>query len=210
MNEHKIKRAERLFDAIGEIDDRIIAEAEAPYAKPKARFGFSRIATIAASLVVCVGIFAGVTAMLSKVVVDEDKAESEPKASSTLASTLYSNRNNSSILKLSANDIDLFGGRTSIIWKYDGDSDYRVVYVPERKVGELRKELLELDSAEKLSFEEAETISCSIWVCDGEGTVVSPYLEVSDGNVGYGTLFDYSPEIEPTEDVNYLISDLIS
>ena len=215
MNDEKIRRAERLFDAIGGIDDRIIAEAAEPYVARRARFGFGRIATVAASLLVCVGILAGAVSLLGRGFVtenekSEDMAEAVPGVSTSLSDTLCAHRGSSSILKVSSSNIDLFSGRMSVIWKYSGESDYSVVYVPERKAAELSRELEKSESAARLTREESESVECLVWICDGNGSVVSPYLESSDGNVGYGVLFDYSPEIEPTERVNDLIGDLIS
>ena len=55
MNEQRISKADRLFDAIGQIDDRLIAEAALPY-KRKKSFTLYRVATVAASFLVCIGI----------------------------------------------------------------------------------------------------------------------------------------------------------
>ena len=36
-----------------------------------------------------------------------------------------------------------------------------------------------------------------MWIVYEDGRVVSPYLKHTQGNVSYGSLFDYSAEVEP-------------
>lgn len=210
MNEQRINKADRLFDAIGQLDDRMIAEASLP--PKKKSFSFYRVVTVTASFLVCVGILAGASVMLSRGGLDAENEAPDmaETVSLSLADSLMLKRGSASVLKVAADDLDLFGGKMSIIFKFSDESDYRVVSVSSLRAAELKKELLRDDEGKKLSPEESSAVPVSLWVCDGAGEVMSPYLEKSEGNVGYGRLFEYSPEIEPSEDLSELIIDLIS
>ena len=211
MNEQRVNKADVLFDVIGQLDDRMIAEASLPPMRKKS-FRFYRIATAAASFLVCVGILAGVSVTLSRGSID---AENEaPDMSETVSLSLSDNlmlkRGSLSSFKVAADELDLFGGKMSIIFKFVDESDYCVLNVSTSRATKLKKELLRQDGEKKLSFEEASAVPVSLWICDGNGEVVSPYLESSDGNLGFGALFDYSPEVEPSDELSNLIIDLIS
>ena len=39
-----------------------------------------------------------------------------------------------------------------------------------------------------------------VWIALGDGRIISPCLKESNGNVAFGTLFDYDPEVEPSAD----------
>ena len=55
-----------------------------------------------------------------------------------------------------------------------------------------------------------EDAAVSVWINYGDGRVVTPYLKDTEGNVGYGTLFDYEPEIVPTKDMSKFVNSLVS
>jgi hypothetical protein len=58
--------------------------------------------------------------------------------------------------------------------------------------------------------ENATEEETKVWVSMGDGRVISPYLAISEGNVGYGCLFDYESEVEPTDVFVQTVMDLIS
>ena len=64
--------------------------------------------------------------------------------------------------------------------------------------------------ATQLSREDSESVEVKVWLSYGDGTVVSPYLKHTRGNTGYGTLFDYSAEVEPSEKLTSTIHKLLN
>ncbi len=207
------KQAERLFDAIGLIDDRIIAEAAAPFEKKKKIPATRAIGAFASALALTLVVFVGASFFLDNMVDgDMDKTEdmaSDPTESAlALSSTLMSLKSDTTILVMSYEEIEYFGDRTSIIWRYEGESEYRVEYISRVRAAELRSELEKSSKAANTLTD--EQMPCEVWICYGDGTVVSPYLKLSEGNTGYRELFDYNPEIEPSEELVKLINDLIS
>ena len=63
-------------------------------------------------------------------------------------------------------------------------------------------------TGEKIDRDE-NNVSVRVWIACGDGSVVSPYLTSSKGNTGYGSLFEYDPEIEPDEKFISYIETLI-
>ena len=57
--------------------------------------------------------------------------------------------------------------------------------------------------------ENAPALTCSVWIVDEYGRVTTPYLKASAGNEGCD-LFDYDPEIIPSEELIQCISDILS
>lgn len=89
---------------------------------------------------------------------------------------------------------DLFSGIPTVFWQY-ADSD--TVY--SKPLGELGGTLsmVDFDWCYPIAPEYSGAGWTRVWICDGAGCVVTPYLCASAGNIGYGELFDYTPEILP-------------
>ncbi len=217
MRKDKTKSAsvEKLFDAVGMIDDFIIAEAERPYVKPKRSFSvLTKTLALACSLVICVTVGLGV--FLSSRVGDDDNADfSDSKNNAAMPDesfgTLseYLSRIDESIVEIhTADEIDFFDGNTTLIWQFDGDEpqSYRTTALYD---GYEDFTSVVVSLGRELSPDEAQKVSCKVWISYGNGEVVSPYLKASDGNVGYGELFEYSPEYEPNEKFMLLLENLI-
>ena len=75
-------------------------------------------------------------------------------------------------------------------------------------VEELEKELSRKSSFKEISAPADDSID-GFWICFGDGLVYTPYLKSSDGNIGYGEIFDYEQELEPSKDFAHLIRDII-
>ena len=97
-------------------------------------------------------------------------------------------------------DIDLFDG-AKIIWQKEGGGEYRVLVVDKDDVSTLKSLTAPSETAVDAEVREISRL----WISFGDGTVVTPYLKKSPGNVGYGELFDYEPEVYP----EYLCSDMV-
>lgn len=195
MTYTKYAEAKRLFDSIGTIDDSLIAEAQnAPVFKQK---GFSLKHLVPVAVAACVAIFIGAGALgavlLPFVFNGADKVEQPP----TLESVLNSASQGGAATYCKKEDINLFSGKAGVVWESDnGDGYYLLELSSERELSELKGRLH--SGAQEIDAETARGIESRIWVCFGDGTVVSPHLKASAGNVGYGELFDYSPEVIPS------------
>ena len=218
MRADKIRAAELLFDAIGNIDDRIIQEAQtAPTRKPvEKRKSFTAIIALAATLTLIASVFAAT--LIAKIVDSlnsapdeghlEDYGNASVETNASLSQTLL-DAESSAIVIVEEKDIDFFDGKTKIVWKQSGESDYHMVTLrSQADAAKLGKELK--NQKQQIAPEDTESPECEVWITFGDGTVISPYLKTSAGNIGYAELFEYSPEIEPDADLTDLINDLIS
>ena len=205
MTEKRLKQAEALFCAIGMIDDEIVAAAQSPtFVRRKALWRNGVIAAVAACVALAIGVGALGAGMLASLFGGADKAQDEPL---TLDAVLEEAADNDSVMHLNEDDIDLFSGKTSLIWQNGGEGDYCVVELKsDYDAARLKKELYY--QTEEVSADAAADIDYRMWVSFGDGTVVSPHLKRSAGNVGYGTLFDYDPEVVTNENFAKLVNTL--
>ena len=220
MRADKTKGADLLFDAIGNIDDSLIQEAQtAPVRKAaqSRRKSFTAIIALAATLTLLLGVFAAT--LLAKIVgnlhsnlkgdaPDGYDSTTAPEATPSLSQTLIDTESDA-IVVANAEDIDFFDGNTRIIWQIEGESDYKVVTLRSQSDAARLVNAIERQN-QAISPSNTESTSCDVWITLGDGRVISPYLKTSAGNVGYAELFEYSPEIEPDESLINLINDLIS
>lgn len=217
MSSDRIRAAEQLFDTIGNIDDRLIQEAQLPYRKATApqRKSFTAIIALAATLTLIVGVLTAT--LIAKIVGSHKSDVNTDQSPDSYEETVIPQINLSQTLldaeskavKVTDDDIDFFDGKTSIVWKVEGESEYRMVsFTSLSDTAKLKAELQK--QTQQIKPEDTESPECEVWITFGDGTVVSPYLKASAGNIGYAELFEYSPEIEPSEDLVYLINDLIS
>lgn len=222
-NEEKRICAQRLFDEIGNIDDRFIYEAETPYsARSGARF-FRIFAigavSIALALSIAVGVFVvGMMVgnksaeddgfrdnMVDAEVGDVADGTAEKRGISQRMTSLKAQTTDALTVK---EDIDLFDGTPKIIWKYTDETEYRMRAISDGEYSDLTT-LLSKNMGERVENGESGTLE-GIWIASGDGRVVSPCLEMTAGNVGYGEIFDYVPEYEPTPELTDSLCDYIS
>ena len=200
-----MKKAELLYEAIGEIDDRYIAEAGRPFRKKRSASVFTRIAIAAALVLVIVlsgiAFFASVRSLAPSC---DKEGEGSYGMNDSAAETSAPDKDSYSDIKLigcvSEEEIDFFGSTALVIIRRKGEQDFTVIEVSKSRLNGLAESIgeNELDGAGADS-------EIYVWLCEGDGTVFSPYLRRSPGNVGYGSLFEYSPEISPSEQfLNYL------
>lgn len=171
--------ASYLLDEISGVDDRFIADAEAYRRRKKPRFTAMKIA---AAIILC----------LSAALVNY-RLLSQKNSSADITPTLYSvlEANKGKAAVTAADGVTL--GKGTLIWS-DGDSYYSI------KLSESDSGLLaDLIGTGKMT-DGAEPGSVRVWFCVGDGIIASPELEFSHGNIGYGSLFDYSPEITPSDE----------
>lgn len=213
--------AEKLFDEIGLIDDRFITEAVTPYVRKRSFRALRAIAIMAAAVTLTVtlmlgALVVGMVALGSKNDADNVKDEAPMEedvnnsmgSAATLSKKLEGMRENTASLKTERNDIKLFDGTPKIIWKYADEEDYRVRSITERDLNTLTSRL-KADKGERIK-ESTESELEGLWIATGDGKVISPYLEQTAGNVGYGEIFEYEPEYEPSAGFSEYLCDVIS
>ena len=228
------KRGDLLMDAIGSIDDRFIFEAES-YERKKSSLPLRKliIAAVALSLVFTFTLSLGIGLMLGsnrdKVDNDFNNAPNEdhdgaddgfnnagandenikPQPITTLEDTLESVRYSSEELKSPFERDMLFDGSTKLIWKYSDEESYRVCTISSASdTKSIRRALEHKKDFSEVSEPAVDSID-GFWICFGDGLVYTPYLKSSDGNVGYGELFDYEQELEPSKSFATFISEII-
>lgn len=217
--------AERIFDEIGLIDDRFISEAETSYVPASRRTGWRRflIAAVSVTLVVSIGVGILVTGMLSaqknhSPEADMDAVDTQiggltqdgsTSAQRTLSARLEAIKRKTADMKVNEADIELFGNTPKVIWKYSEEDSYRVCNITEWQVKTLVQKLSE-NKGERVDSKAVSDKLDGVWIATGDGRVISPYLEQTAGNTGYGEIFEYVPEYEPSEDFSEYLCDVIS
>lgn len=212
----RIWAANRLFDAMGEIDDRWIAEAETAYAPARrARFGRG-------SLIVALTLCLVTVSVLGVVVANRSRDTAAPEgeyptvnedagSTSSFSDRMSLLRTQTVAFRVSPEELDLFSGSAQVIWKYRDETDYRVKAITRNELDLL---LDVMDQNEGTSVVATDTPSTDllegVWIAYGDGTVISPCLKQAEGNVGYGELFVYEPELEPSQDFANTLCGIIS
>ncbi len=175
---NKKKSAEKLYDCIGGIRDDYIASAE-NYTKIKTFYPKKLLVSLAA----CVVILIMVTTFSDVFLKSGDSA-----ADDTAVSLQYVLENH----KIEpVEKVDLFSGK-KLIWYSDGEYREKVL---------TQTQYTQLTSYMQSGFEdvkESRDEECLVWICDGRGNVVTPYLKTSQGNV-YVNLFSYRAEVVPSK-----------
>jgi len=198
MNNIKEEKALRLYESIGDIDQGMATSAlnyKARYVSPL-KLGF----IIAACLSLMVMFFVGGLRIIDGGL----KLDENPGAADTVSSfdSVLSETSDTSLI-CEESEIDFFSGRVELIWS-DGENYY---VKPLGKKAEVDTVLdgigkgADVDGDDKFRYK--------VWVSYGDGRVVSPYLKDTEGNVGYASLFDYSPEIVPNGDFVDSLSELL-
>ena len=234
MSESNRNRAERLFDAVGAIDDKHIQDAMSP-AKAREHIAYrkkKRITVTCAACICCiiVGVLLRIPGLdnqppsNSPTPDHSDKAHAQTETSRqdppdgnghtpeevslSLEYVLTSNASSQRITKLSADEIDLHDRDAKLIWQYEGEEHSNVAAITESS--SLRLIIAELDRPlTDLSADESDRIGVKLWISYGDGRVDSPYLKHTSGNTGYGVLFDYCAEVEPNADLTEAVLKLL-
>lgn len=224
-NDEKRICAQRIFDSIGEIDDRFIAEAATAYVPKRNKIIFRSVIIAAASVTLLITVLLSSLAvgmLVSNFFAGDDGGVADEKfenlqgdadmesAVQTLDSRLCHMRDETKSLSVSKESIDLFSGNGLIIWKYSDEENYRVYTLSEKELSDVTDML---DSDEGTPIDPSVPTDSEIegvWIATGDGRVVSPYLAKAEGNVSYGKIFEYEPEYEPSPEFSELLCDVIS
>lgn len=199
MKRSREEKAYKLFCAIGDIDAHLAAQAleYKPQRRTKPKFA----AMLAACLCIAL-MFVAVNSIILKMSEDSngsgDLAGNDGASSDTvptLDSILQSNSEHYEMLF--ADDIDLFSGKVQLIWQNNAEDGYRVMYLNQNDAKKI-KNLIVSNDGERLDGNASDP-EFRVWIAYGDGTVVSPHLNYSAGNIGYGEIFEYDPEKIPSQ-----------
>ena len=212
---NRYQKAEYLFAAIGEIDDSLLAEAEAYRpARRKRRYWIPVLAA-------CLAVFFTVSAMMPLAVVvplgfllfgdigsGSEAPEETPEYEQYYASLdeLMADKAINGRYTAVSNAEDLqYIGSASIIWQCEDGGDY---FVAEISDGDLVAVQRRMGNGSEVGSESPK-LNWHVWICDGKGNVRSPYLKNTMGNQDV-EVFDYEPEIIPNEYLIDCISDILN
>lgn len=206
MKNEKIKKANALLDAIGEIDDIYLSEALSY--RRKRGIG-SRVLVIAATLTLSLILL--VSAVISSRFASGSESDEVPPYNAEQTSGLDS-------FMIGINDREAFAyveeeselpyrdGNAYIVWQYSGENRY---YISEElSYTEISYLKTQIGSGEEVGGNSPE-LECKVWILLGDGRVVSPYLKASTGNIS-NEIFDYEAEIDPNEGLVNKISAILS
>lgn len=208
MKNEKLKKADLILDAIGEIDDEYLAAALSY--KRKRGVG-SRLLIIAATLAMSLTLIVG--AVIGARLVSKNDMEAEaPNAENVadgdrLSSVMLSLANKESFTHVeSETELPYTDGNAYIVWQYEGESGY---YLSEalsyREIDYLKSQIGRGEDVGGKS----PTLECKMWILLGDGRVVSPYLKVTLGNIS-NAVFDYEAEITPEDGLVEKIAAILS
>lgn len=219
------RAAEYLFDEIGGIDDSYIAAAQSA-GKARTRMPF-RAGLVAAAAVLVMTVTVVIPMGLhtkgdmSADEIHDAAVDTKPGYDGNYYGPSADDDQNSmteqsafvldSVLNVSGGSFDmgeapdLFDGTPRLIWK-TADGALCGVNLSTAELEHLDRESGRGEQIDDAEFE----AEIQVWISYGNGLVISPYLEDSPGNVGYGELFDYLPEIIPSSAVTGRIKTIIA
>lgn len=209
MKRDRKRQANHLLDEIGQIDDRYLVEAmnwrasgTAPRKKP------IRMLLAAASLtLVLVLAFSATVSMFNRRKADGD-APPEGIEPPTLSDLLQNCTESGNFTPISADGPDFFDGEVRVAVKNVSTGELFV----SRALTEDEQTGLEQEFKRKgtpVSPDADTADEFRVWVMLGDGSVVTPCLTRSAGNIGIADFFDYGIEREPTQIFMNLLSDLV-
>mgnify|MGYP003312485049 CR=1 FL=1 len=179
MNQNQRKKAAFLLDEIGYVSDVYLEEA-LTYQKRKfyTRPWVAAVACILAVVLVGGGLLN--SPLFDNILDGFNKAEA-PEASTpaTLDSFLSENRDTLNCTAISVDELNYFGA-TCLVWQYEGDQTlYRSRNLTAREVERINNLLGKGDSVGT----DSPKLLCRVWLVCEDGTVLSPYLKNTDGNI---------------------------
>ena len=171
-----------LYDVIGGISDIYVTEAALPFKRRSGIVTVRRVLLIAATIALSFVMLFALIANLGK----EDKKQD---SAVTPASNSVVMPEGVEMRTKPREEINLFSGSPLLIIRKHGQEDFTVITLKKYEYESLT------NIGGFADAEEGADLGYEVWVCDGNGVVFSPCLKLSAGNLGYGEIFDYSPEV---------------
>lgn len=232
----KKRKSEYLLDEIGGIDESFLVEAES-YRKKRDHKWLKPLVAVACACVFVAVMFAALprikvfdkSASMESVLetnellkgdkdnayleaateagpeMTEAGAEPEPEVSRFGFDELLSSQDGYFIYD-SFSHVQRERGKTYILWQHiDGGKLFMSRPLEDGEVESMNKRL---GIGEPVGAE-SPTREFNIWILRGDGSIISPYLVGSEGNIG-STLFDYEAEIIPQDQLISLIAKILA
>ena len=205
MNNPKKAKAVYLFREMGGIDDALLQEAII-YRPHRV---LPRFLMIAACLALTFMLSLGV--LIVSMRQDNDgttKEENDGTSADVTVNdfTLYSQSTAHTVLT-SAEELDFFDGNAYVVWQNVESKELCVSRALSN--AELNKLKKEINNGTNVGTSSAEP-TYRVWILLGDGNVLTPHLKLSDGNVGSAELFEYNPELIPSNGFNSQISEILN
>lgn len=225
MNGDKIKYAERIFDALGDVDDDMLDEAlsfspaRTTGARTPLRIGVMRALTASAAMLAIVFALTVIRPLMRGFTVSEgsQSPDSLPPAGNadadadtakySLELLMLEQRSSDAWDSVdSAMLLPYLDGKAHVAWQYSGES---AIYLSDPLTkDELSALVAALGEGDEVGAS-SPALECKVWLLFGDGRVVSPYLKPSQGNLGCSA-FDYCAEIIPSGTLVSCISDILN
>ena len=231
------KNSDILLDAIGEIDERFIYEAQA-YMPVKRKTALRKYLVAAFSVVLITSLMLSLLVgpllrtdnkeSTDDVILDQpteqnpaitDKPDFSPETEKAPENTVTVKRLSSTLSDLKEETLRFsatlereifFDGTVKLIWKYEDEEEYRICTLSSTNANEIKR-IMEYRYGFFNTDPEADGDGLEgFWICYEDGSVISPYLKTSSGNVAYGDVFEYERELEPSAEFARLIERIVS
>ncbi len=200
MNEEKLKKAEHLLAEIGEIDDELLCQAVSYRKKRRVN---SKAAAIAATLTLVFCLTVAVSLSIRDVQNSSDDVMNDIALESLFTSL---DRTDGFSYVSDSESLPYFDGEAHIVWQYSSGKGY---YLSGGISGDRLASLTgDLGRGEAVG-ESSPILDVKVWILLGDGRVLSPYLELSSGNIS-NEVFDYEAEIVPSDSLVQKIQSVLS
>ncbi len=221
MKKQKLKQAQILLDAMGNIDDVYLNEALSYVPAKEKKFKFLRspamrvLPSVAALAAVLALVFLTPLRGIFNNTFNDDAEEALPGAAESAPDTspaaldhlLQACTESPSFQSISAEDVPFFDGNVRLtVQRLDTGELFASRPLTAQEQERLRLEL-DAKGAELADGENAER-QYAVWITLGDGQVATPYLAPSSGNLGAADLFQYEAERLPSQHFFDLLEDL--
>ncbi len=209
MNESREIRASRLFDAIGDIEDRYIAEAETAYAPKKRWVLLTRLLPVALCLTIFVGVYVALmagngakTEDNALVMADMDRSPLSVNGAMTESTTTSGTLSTSALLLQILSSATAEEGNAEsvdtasrLVWKKSGEDTYHTVALTAEQTEKLIDKMAKNTGGTPAT---SDALSLRVWIVCADGRVLTPYLLYKETDPPQREFFAYDPQIEPS------------
>ncbi len=200
------EKTEYLLSELGEIDDRYLAEALSYKAVAKKGSWVTVLAACFAAFFALAVVFPALLRLGQKNSMGESEApDQNGQLQYSSLDEVFTSLNAADFSGVASfESLPYTADRASLVWQYENGEIYTAQLT--------REDLIKLQGLLGKGREVgvgADDRRVKVWILDGKGGVVTPYLKKSQGNVGR-VVFDYEAEIYPSQDVIDCISEILS
>ena len=201
---NKKDKAELLFSGMGEIDDQLLHEAINYKRSRRSAYNFGMLAACLVLILAIAVIFPMINRVGNASGDENYDGEAEMIPEYISLDALFVDSYGGGYKMLDSFESISYVGKASLVWQY---SDSGEIYSKPLSDSELAKLTEKMGRGEQVG-ERSPKLECMVWILDGNGNVISPYLKDGAGNVGC-EVFDYDVEIIPDDSFVECVSDIL-